>query len=94
MKNPSLPPIKELFRESWDAFVKSILNLLILSVISIVAIILIGVVTFILLFASGVFNAMYRTVPQFGIAAVVIVVFAVVLAKVLNMPYRFFSLAF
>ncbi len=49
-----LPPIKELFAQSWQALTKSLLSLFLLNIMALVAIIILALSAVILFFASGV----------------------------------------
>lgn len=56
----SLPPIKQLFSDSWNIFTHSILNLLVFSLIGIAAYIVLFVVGFILVLTFGVGTSVFQ----------------------------------
>lgn len=56
----SLPPIKQLFSDSWNIFTHSILNLLVFSLIGIAAYLVLFIVSFILVLTFGVGTSVFQ----------------------------------
>lgn len=53
----SLPPIRDLFSESWNIFTKNIYHFFVISIISLVVYLVIGVILIAALFATGIGGA-------------------------------------
>ncbi|RJQ38371.1 tetratricopeptide repeat protein [Candidatus Microgenomates bacterium] len=59
-KSSSFPSISELFKQSWEAFTNSVLNLFILNIVTIVGYIVLGILFFVFLLALGAGGSLFQ----------------------------------
>lgn len=73
----SLPPIKQLFSDSWNIFTHSILNLLVFSLISIAAYVVLFIVGITLALISGVGTNIFQAVglSSYHVPALILIIF-------------------